>query len=116
MNIKTEVFKYKIKTEVFKYKCSAALNQKYMAVKKYYNLQTLYNHINFKPTLFLILTKEGFLRKNIVALSFFFKTVLYTHILNTYLSSMNIFSIYIYTCPVNIHCYFNCTDQFRPEI
>ena len=26
------------------------------------------------------------------------------------LSSMNIFSINIYTCPVNIHCYFNCTD------
>ena len=30
-------------------------------------------------------TREGFLRKNIVAVSCFFKTVLYTHILNTYL-------------------------------
>ena len=29
-------------------------------------------------------TREGFLRKNIVAVSFF-KTVLYTHILNTYI-------------------------------
>ena len=25
---------------------------------------------------------------------------------------MNIFSIYIcYTCPLNIHCHFNCTDS-----
>ena len=26
---------------------------------------------------------------------------------------MNICSIYIYTCPVNMHCHFNCTDRFR---
>ena len=31
-------------------------------------------------------------------------------------SSMTIFSIYIHTCPVNIHCHFNCTDWFRAEI
>ena len=24
---------------------------------------------------------------------------------------MNIFSTYIYTCPINIHCYSNCTDR-----
>ena len=50
-----------------------------------------------------IATREGFLRKNIVALFFSFKTVLYTHIPNTYdifsinlnHSRMNISSIYI---------------------
>ena len=24
---------------------------------------------------------------------------------------MNIYSIYIYTCPVNIHCHFNCKND-----
>ena len=28
---------------------------------------------------------------------------------------MAIFSIYIHTCPVNIHCHFKCIDRFRPE-
>ena len=68
-------------------------------------------------------TREGFSRKNIVAVSFFSK-LFYTPIFLIHVhvfsikrnhSSMNIFSIYIHTCPVNIHCHFNCTDRFRAE-
>ena len=47
-------------------------------------------------------TRKGFLRKNIVAVSFFSK--LYTNILiHILISSMN---IYIYTCSVKIHCHY----------
>ena len=62
-------------------------------------------------------TREGFLKNNIVAVSFVFKIFLYTSMLNTYLfpsieiiQAYTSFSIYIYASPVNIHCHFKCTD------
>ena len=81
------------------------------------NMDVIYPYnINVIRPLRNIKLEKAFLRKNIVAVSF------YTHILNNISSingnhsSMNIFSIYIYTCPVNIHCNFNSTDSFRTEI
>ena len=68
-------------------------------------------------------TREGFLRKNIVVVSFFQNCAIPIFLIHLQIFSikrnhlsMNIFSIYIHTCPVNIHCHFNYTDRFRPGI
>ena len=58
--------------------------------------------------------EKVFLRKNIVAVLFFQNCAI--HAYTSYKHEHMIFSIYSYTRLVNIYCYFNCTDRFRPEI
>ena len=65
-------------------------------------------------------TREGFFKKK-HSCGFIFSKLCYTpifliHIFSIKINhlSMNIFSINIYTCPVNMHCHFNCTVRFRP--
>ena len=68
--------------------------------------QTFFYLINYKYK-----TREVFLKK-IHSSKLCYTVIFLIHIfhINSNHSSMNIFSIYIYASPVNIHCHFDSTD------
>ena len=71
----------------------------------------------------LIVQREKVFKKNhscrfILFSKLCYAPIFFIHLFSNNLnhSSLNIFSIYIYTCPVNVQCHFNSTDGFRREI